>query len=86
MGIEINMERKRLWLIIFVVILAISLAGDFLLRKPEGHGESEWFHLPGLFIMMGFIGCLVLTGVAKLIGHYWLEKREDYYDRHDRDE
>ena len=69
-----------------MVILALSLAGDFLLRKPEGHGESEWFHFPGFFVLLGFIGCLVLTGVAKLIGHYWLEKREDYYDKHDRDE
>jgi hypothetical protein len=29
---------------------------------------------------------LAIIGVAKLLGHYWLQRREDHYDRDDDSE
>ncbi len=37
--------------------------------------------IPGFWSAFGFIGCLVLIRVCKGLGHVWLMKDEDYYDK-----
>ena len=77
---------RRIWLMIFVVALIISFAGDFLLSRGVGHGDFPWSHIPGFFALFGFITCVAIVIISKLIGHYWLQRKEDYYDRNDDDD
>ncbi|MFH1141837.1 MAG: hypothetical protein V1724_09315 [Chloroflexota bacterium] len=68
---------KTIRLILIVVILGIFMATDMLVRKGE-HSEW-WYSVPGLFALLGLLGCLAIAVVSKLLGHYWLQRREDYY-------
>lgn len=71
---------KRVWLVVSLTILVIFILLDLILENG-GYVVFPWSHLVGFFALFGFIGCLVLILVAKLLGHYWLQRKEDYYDR-----
>ena len=77
---------KRVWLIVFVVALAGSLGVDFWLRSGPEHGAFWWSHIPAFFALFGFIACLVIVAISKLLGRYWLQRKEGYYDSHDDDD
>ena len=77
---------KRIWIAVFLALLALSFVVDFLLSGGEGHGEFPWSHILGFFALFGFIGCVAIVVISKLIGHYWLQRKEGYYDRNDSDE
>ena len=77
---------KRIWILVFIAIFILFVLIDFLGRNGEGHGGLLGFHMPGLFALFGFIVCVALIVISKLIGHYWLQRKENYYDRNDDDE
>ncbi len=77
---------KRIWLVVFITVLVIFVLLDLLLESGDSPAAFAWFRLAGFFSLFGFIGCLVLILVAKLLGHYWLQRKEDYYDRNGDDE
>jgi hypothetical protein len=66
------------WLLALVCI-AVVIAGFFV---PAGEGESGlwWSHVYGFFALLGFIGCAAIVIIAKWLGHYWLQRKDDYYD------
>lgn len=76
---------KRIGLAAFIIALVIFVLLDLLLVSGEGHNTFPWAHIAGFFALFGFIGCLAIIIVAKLIGHYWLQQREDYYDKDGND-
>ena len=77
---------KRSWIIIFVVTLVIFIFLDIFLAHAGGHKTFPWSSLAGFFSLFGLIGCLLLIAGAKLLGHYWLQRGEDYYDKNDDNE
>jgi uncharacterized membrane protein len=76
---------KRIWLLAFIVALALSFGADFLLRSGQAHGDFSWSHILGFFALFGFVACVIIVAISKLLGHYWLQRKEDYYDRDDDD-
>ncbi|MFC1930807.1 hypothetical protein ACFLXJ_01190 [Chloroflexota bacterium] len=74
------MKRR---LVIFISTLVIFILLDLWLVIGHGHEALPWSHIAGFFSLYGFIGCLLLIALAKLLGHYWLQHKEDYYDRND---
>ncbi len=50
-----------------------------LFRGSESHFSFEDF--PGWGSLYGFLSCVAIVVVSKLIGKLWLMRREDYYDR-----
>jgi hypothetical protein len=47
------------------------------------HGEETHFRfedLPGWGSLYGFVSCIAIIVVSKLLGKLWLMRREDYYD------
>lgn len=63
---------------IFLAFCGISMIlGFFALSE---HPHFAWEKLPVFDALFGFIGCLVIVFISKAIGHYWLQKDEDYYD------
>jgi len=76
---------KRI-LVITVAALVIFVLLDIFLVSGHLHTDFPWSHLAGFFSLFGFLGCLALIAVAKLLGHYWLQRGEDYYDNDDDNE
>jgi len=77
-------KRKRLIMAIATLIIFIIL--DVLVVSGHVHVEFPWSHIPGFFSLFGFLGCLAIIYGAKLLGHCWLQRGEDYYDKDDEHE
>ena len=67
-----------------LLLLALSAGWDLLVKGFEG-GEMAWLKLPGFFALLGLVGCIGLILISKLLGHLWLQRPEDYYEREERD-
>ena len=72
---------KPKWLLSFGIGLILFAILDLLLVIGHGHEIFPWSVIPGFFSLFGFLGCLLIIGLAKLLGHYWLQRKEDYYER-----
>ena len=67
------------WVILGLMAVAAVIAGFFIPNGEEEHGFS-WTHFNGFYALLGFIGCVAMIYIAKWLGHYWLQKKEDRYD------
>ncbi len=74
---------RRRWLLVTVATLIVLVLLERLL--VDAHPELPWAGIPGFFVLFGFLGCLLIIGLAKLLGHYWLLREEDYYRKADDD-
>jgi len=74
---------KRILVIILTALVA-SILIDLLLI--ENNGDFAWSNISGFFALFGFIGCIALILISKWLGHHWLQRKEDYYDRNNDDE
>ncbi len=75
---------KRILLILVLATIGISVLSDLMVRRGE-YGEW-WYAVPGFFALMGLLGCMAIVVISKLLGHYWLQKREDYYGQDEADD
>ena len=66
------------------ISLAVLMAGSSVVERilaPDPHHSSHWWsHLPGFYGLFGFVGCIGIIVVSKLLGKKWLQKDEHYYD------
>lgn len=69
---------KVLKILLLVSILIVCFLGFFVYPGHESH--YFWERIPVFEALFGFIGCIVLIVFSKILGHYLLEKEEDYYD------
>jgi len=79
----IDFLRDRLPLVIragvaVLVALVVLDALPALVDKEHAHTAAE--HVPAFWAAFGLLGCLLLVAAAKLLGHAFLSRREDYYD------
>jgi len=61
-----------------LVLLLVLDALPAVVDKEHAHTAAE--HLPGFWAVFGLLGCLVLVGLSKGIGHLGVSRREDFYD------
>ena len=66
---------KILWLC-FIAILLLTIASELFIHKHEYFGVDGSF---GFSAWYGFITCVAMVVVAKLLGTF-LKRGEDYYD------
>ena len=64
------------WLVVLAVVEAI--APRFLYHEPA-HFPFE--DLPAFGSLYGFLACVAIIIVSKLLGKLWLMRRENYYER-----
>jgi hypothetical protein len=69
-------NRRRVRWILFGVCLFLLLL-DFFIPK---HGHFYWENAPNFFASYGFISCVSLIFIARVLRKI-LKKNEDYYDR-----
>jgi len=75
---------KRNLKIFFAASFVILVLLDLLLGG-EAHGLMG-VHFPGLFSLFGLVSCLIIILASKWLGHYWLQRKEDYYRGKERDD
>jgi hypothetical protein len=57
-------------------ICALLLGADFLFQRHTQHAWDGW---PGFYAGYGFVGCVLLVLIAKLLRRV-LKRPENYYD------
>lgn len=68
---------RRLGWAALAALLAASVAAELLIAKE---GPAPWWSHWGFFAWFGFAGCVAIVLVSKLLGRWWLQRPEDYYD------
>ncbi len=75
---------KLLWALLFAGGLLFLICLD--LYMPVSHGDFPWSNIPAFFTVFGLVSCLIIILASKWLGHHWLQKKEDYYERNDGDD
>lgn len=60
-------------------IMGLTILADIIV--PRGHPVFITDSIPGFWSVWGLVGCILLIRFFKGIGHAWLMKDEDYYDK-----
>ena len=70
---------KRGFYVVLGVIALAEIVLPLIFEGGEHHfGFEGWW---GWGSAYGFVSCVAIILVSKLIGKVWLMRREDYYDR-----
>lgn len=69
-----NTRRLRIG---FYIVLVLLVLPDLFMHKHSYFYEVEAW--PGYYALLGFVSCVVIIVVSKLLG-YLLKRKEDYYD------
>jgi hypothetical protein len=70
--------KRRYWIALGLVTL-ISVLAEFAVPTDPAHAHW-WDPIPAFYAWFGLGGCILLVIVAKALGKWLLQKREDYYD------
>jgi len=70
-------ENRNIVLRCFFVALGVLLVIDFFIHK---HAAFTWEEAPGFYAVYGFVACVSLIFIAKLL-RYVVKRDEDYYNR-----
>jgi len=66
---------SRLLLGLYIICLGLFIA-DFIVHR---HVIHAWEHFPGFYAIYGFVACVILVFIAKIMRKA-LMRKEDYYD------
>ena len=66
----------------FYASLAVIAMAEIVLLPIFGRGESDFAFedFPAWGSLYGFVSCVAIVVVSKLVGKLWLTRPEDYYD------
>jgi cytochrome b561 len=78
----IRSVQKLVFGILYVCLGVSILAGVLVHVYMPSHAAFFWEEIPVFSAVYGFIGCILIIVVSKAVGHYWLQKGEDYYETH----
>lgn len=70
-------ENIRKILRVFYVICILLVVVDFIVHR---HVYHSWENVPAFYAIYGFVGCVILVLIAKLMRKV-IMKEEDYYDK-----
>jgi hypothetical protein len=80
--LEDPVRFKRLKTGFYVALAVIAIAEFALPRLLHDEHAEFWFEdLPAWESVYGLISCVAIIVVSKMLGKFWLMRREDYYDR-----
>ena len=69
-------QNVRRLLVTFYLALTLLLIVDFFVHK---HAEFTWERFPDFFAVYGFVSCVGLIFIAKIL-RFFVKRREGYYD------
>ena len=69
--------KKWHW-ISLITLIGITLAAQIFATHEK---DEHWYNIiPAFWSVFGFVGCLLIIAVAKGLGKFFLQRKEDYYD------
>jgi len=75
----VHFARIKRWSYAGLAVVAVAeIALPRIYSAGEPHFPFEDF--PAFGSLYGFVSCVAIIVVSKLIGKLWLMRREDYYD------
>ena len=75
----VRFARIKRWFYVGLFVAALAeIVRPFVFGGGHAHFSFERF--PAWGSVYGFIACIAIIVVSKLIGKVWLVRREDYYD------
>ncbi len=63
----------------FCCLLGLLILADLLV--PRHHVYFVGDEIPGFWGLFGLLACMLIIVVSKWLGHVWLFRPEDYYER-----
>ena len=66
---------KRFLLVFYICLIVLLLIDPFI----DKHGEFDWENMPAFFAAYGFVSCVLLIFIAKIM-RFWIKRDENYYD------
>jgi uncharacterized membrane protein len=63
---------------LFLIACGVAVLLGFLIHIQ--HPLFRWETIPAFDAVFGFLGCILIVLISKMLGKYWLQKDEDYYD------
>ncbi len=82
--LESLVRRGRTLSLIMLVVMAGIVLADIII--PPAYKRFPWDGIGGFYAVYGFLSCVVIIAVAKLLGHYLLYRPENYYRDEQRDD
>lgn len=82
MKMKIAITMRHLFLMLYVSLFIGVLAGILVKLFLHPHVHFWWEEIPAFSAIYGFVGCVIIIVVSKALGHHWLQKEEDYYEKH----
>lgn len=76
--LQAMVERGVLLRRIMYVVLAGLVIADILV--PSKYDRFPWESIGGFGAFYGFISCVLIIVVSKVLGYVFLYRAEDYYD------
>ena len=75
----VRLARIKRW---FYAGLAVVALAEIVLPRvfPAGESHFPFEDFPASGSLYGFVSCVAIIVVSKLIGKLWLMRREDHYD------
>jgi di/tricarboxylate transporter len=71
-----NPKNVKRFLYLFYMCLLLLLLIDPFIHK---HAEFAWEAVPEFYAAYGFVSCVLLIFVAKVL-RWWVKRDEDYYE------
>jgi hypothetical protein len=68
--------RPLTWAVL--ALMALLVVADVLI--PTGYGRFPFDTIGGFGALYGFVSCVLIIVVSKLLGYAFLYRPEDYYD------
>jgi hypothetical protein len=72
-------ERPAVLRAVFFAALGLFVLYDVFVPRHEAHFAGD--NVRGFWALFGLVGCVAMAKFMKGIGHLWLMKPTDYYDR-----
>jgi len=81
MKMKIAITMRHLFLMLYVSLFIGVLAGILVKLFLHPHVHFWWEEIPAFSAIYGFVGCVIIIIASKALGHHWLQKEEDYYEK-----
>ena len=69
--------KRALYALLVVLALTEAIAPHLLYYEPAHFAFEDW---PAFGSIYGFLSCVAIILVSKLIGKLWLMRPDNYYD------
>jgi len=70
------MKKNKLYILLTLLILILGIVEFFILKNS--HAEHGFFL--GFYIILGFLGSILIMFFAKALGKFFLHKKSSYYE------